>query len=319
MLDESAFKQGSLCVVGNINRDVKTTPFRADESLFRDGETPVAGVVETIGGGGANSAFTAAALGARVAFLGKVGTDGLGQRLERTLTQHGIAAHLARDKAHASGTSIALAFASGQRHFISCLPASRALSFTDLDLTAMTPQQHLLRADIWFSEPMIEEGNQRLFQAARQAGLDVSIDLNWDPHWGHAGADEIQSRKQSVRAALPWVNLVHGNVRELKEFAEAADLEGALKRLIGWGAEAVVVHLGDKGAGYYHRGSLVVEPPAAVKARVNAAGTGDVLSVCMMLLHRCEKTSIPERLRLANKVVAQFMEGRYPFIPPLAD
>ena len=319
MLDESAFKQGSLCVVGNINRDVKSAPLRPDESLFRDGETPVSSVGETIGGGGANSAFAAAALGARVAFLGKVGADGLGRRLERTLTRHGIAAHLARDKAQASGTSIALAFENGQRHFISCLPASRALTFADLDLTAITPHQHLLRADIWFSEAMLQKGNQRLFQAARQAGLDVSIDLNWDPHWGHAGAEEIQLRKQSVRAALPWVNLVHGNVRELKEFTQEADLEGALKRLIDWGAEAVVVHLGEKGAGYYHRGSLVVEPPAPVKSRVNTAGTGDVLSVCMMLLHRCKEASIPERLRLANRIVAQFMEGRHQFIPPLAD
>jgi sugar/nucleoside kinase (ribokinase family) len=319
MLDDSAFKHGSLCVVGNINRDVKTAPLRPDESLFRDGETSVSGVAETIGGGGAISAFAAAALGARVAFLGKVGADELGRRLERTLTRHGIAASLARDKMHASGTSIALAFANGQRHFISCLPASRALAFADLDLTAMTQQQHLLRADIWFSEAMLKEGNQRLFQAARQAGLDVSIDLNWDPHWGHAGADEIQSRKQSVRATLPWVNLVHGNVRELNEFTEEAALESALKRLIDWGAEAVVVHLGEKGAGYYHRGSLVVEPPAAVQSPVNTAGTGDVLSVCMMLLHRCQETSIPERLRLANKIVAQFMEGRHPFIPPLAD
>src|SRR3954469_4910167 len=101
MLDESVFRGGSLCVVGNINRDVKTTPLAVGGHLFRDGETPVEGIVETIGGGGANSAFAAASLGARVAFLGKVGADGLGARIERTLQQHGIDARLARDTAHA--------------------------------------------------------------------------------------------------------------------------------------------------------------------------------------------------------------------------
>ena len=75
MLDESAFRGSSLCVVGNINRDVKTAPFAPSESLFRDGETSVNSVIETIGGGGANSAFAAASLGARVTFLGKVGAD----------------------------------------------------------------------------------------------------------------------------------------------------------------------------------------------------------------------------------------------------
>src|SRR5271170_3988899 len=124
MLDESAFRQSSLCVVGNLNRDVKAAPLRPGKSLFDDGETSVSYVAETIGGGGANSAFTAASLGARVAFLGKVGADGLGVRLERTLVQQRIAPHLARDQSHPSGTSIALSFETGHRHFISCLPAS---------------------------------------------------------------------------------------------------------------------------------------------------------------------------------------------------
>ncbi len=319
MLDEDAFKQSSLCVVGNLNRDVKAGPLRAGKTLFQDGETSVPNVAETIGGGGANSACTAASLGARVAFFGKVGEDGLGGRLERTLTRHGISSHLSKDPAQPSGTSIALSFESGHRHFISCLPASRALTFADLDVQAMSGYQHLLRADLWFSEAMLHEGNGRLFRAARQAGLDVSIDLNWDPHWGHAPASEIQARKQCVRAVLPSVNLVHGNVRELTEFAEAPDLETALQRLVEWGAEAVVVHLGPEGAGYFHQGALIKEPPAPVHSQVNTTGTGDVLSVCMMLLHRCGQATIPERLRLANLVVAQFMEGKRRFIPPLAD
>ena len=266
MLDESAFSGSSLCVVGNINRDVKTAPLSGGEHLFSDGETPVDSIIETIGGGGANSAFAAASLGARVAFLGKVGADGLGDRLDRTLRQHGIAAHLARDAAHASGTSIALAFENGCRHFISCLPASRALSFADLDLSALTGCRHLLRADVWFSESMLFEGNKALFQIARQSGAAVSLDLNWDPHWGHAAADEIRTRKQAVRDVLPWVSLAHGNARELMEFADAPDLETALKRVVDWGAEAVVVHLGDKGAGHFHRGR--------VRDRTARAGTG---------------------------------------------
>ncbi|HTA29012.1 MAG TPA: carbohydrate kinase family protein, partial [Candidatus Cybelea sp.] len=305
--------------VGNLNRDVKAGPMRAGKTLFQDGETSVPNVAETIGGGGANSACTAATLGARVAFFGKVGEDGLGSRLERTLTRHGISSHLSKDPVQPSGNSIALSYENGHRHFISCLPASRALTFADLDLQAMSGYQHLLRADLWFSEAMLHEGNGRLFRAARQAGLDVSIDLNWDPHWGHAPASEIQARKQFVRAVLPSVNLVHGNVRELTEFAEAPDLETALQRLVEWGAEAVVVHLGAEGAGYYHQGALIKEPPAPVHSQVNTTGTGDVLSVCMMLLHRCEQATVAERLRLANLVVAQFMEGKRRFIPPLAD
>lgn len=318
-MNSAPFAGSSLCVVGNINRDVKTAPLRAGQHLFADGETSVSSIVETIGGGGANSAFAAASLGARVAFLGKVGADGWGERLERTLTQHGISAHLAKDREHATGTSLALAFDNGHRHFVSCLPSSESLSFADLDLNALTGHRHLLRADVWFSETMLFEGNRKLLETARRSGITVSLDLNWDPQWGRASAEAIRVRKQAVRDVLSFVNLAHGNVRELTEFADAPDLETALKSLAAWGVEAVVVHMGAKGAGYWHQGSLVVEPPAPVTSHVNTTGTGDVLSVCMMLLHHCEEMAIAERLRRANALVADFIEGKRTFIPALSD
>jgi sugar/nucleoside kinase (ribokinase family) len=319
MNSDPIFSSGSLCVVGNINRDVKTAPVRAGEHLFADGETSVSSITETIGGGGANSAFAAASLGARVAFLGKVGPDGLGKRLEQTLTRHGISAHLAKDSERPTGTSLALSFHNGHRHFISCLPSSESLSLADLDLSALTGHRHLLRADVWFSEAMLFEGNKTLLETARRSNITVSLDLNWDPQWGRAAAETIRARKQAVRDVLPFVNLAHGNVRELMEFTDAPNLETALKALSGWGVEAVVVHMGAKGAGYWHEGALVVEPPAPVTSQVNTTGTGDVLSVCMMLLHHREELAVTERLRRANTLVADFIEGKRAFIPALAD
>src|SRR6185437_6536971 len=195
----------------------------------------------------------------------------------------------------------------GQRHFLSCLPASESLCFDDLDCSALTGYDHLLRADIWFSDSMLFEGNKTLFENARSAGLSISIDLNWDPQWSRAAADVIRARKKAVRAVLPWVNLAHGNIRELKEFADVDDLSTALNRLSDWGAESVVVHMGEQGAGYFHAGALIIEPPAPTSTRVHATGTGDVLSVCMMLLHRRTEMEISQRLRLANRIVAEFM------------
>ena len=118
---------------------------------------------------------------------------------------------------------------------------------------------------------------------------------------------------------LPFENLAHGNIRELREFTEAPDLETALKALTDWGVEAVVVHMGAMGAGYWHQGALVMESPAPVTSQVNTTGTGDVLSVCMMLLHHRSELAVVERLRRANALVAEFIEGKRAFIPALAD
>jgi sugar/nucleoside kinase (ribokinase family) len=316
-MNESIFRDCRLCVVGNINRDIRTSPLDAGEHLFRDGETTVASIVETIGGGGANSAFAAASLGANVAFVGKFGDDELGKRLERALERSGIASHLTHDPVHATGTSINLTYETGQRHFVSSLPNNESLAFDDLDLKALSQCNHLLRADIWFSEAMLSGGNERLLKLARETGVSVSVDLNWDPCWGHASADRIGARKHAVRALLPHVNLAHGNVRELNEFADSTDLQTTLKRLDEWGAEAVVIHLGAEGAGYYQRGEFWTEPAVTAVRQVNTTGTGDVLSVCMMLLHHDNSIPIREKLRLANSIVSEFIAGDRQLIPAL--
>jgi dehydrogluconokinase len=316
MLTEKLFKAGRLCVVGNINRDVKTAPFVAGEGLLHDGETPVQAIYETVGGGGANSAFAAAALGAQVAFLGKVGTDSLGQQLQAILARHGVLGKLARDPKHPTGTSLALMYADGQRHFVSCQPNNASLRFEDLDLTVLPGFRHLFRADIWFSEAMLFGGNAQLFQAARRAGLLVSIDLNWDPQWGVARVEEVRRRKKAIREVLPLVNLAHGNIRELNEFTGGTDLNASLKLLADWGVEAVVVHMGKAGAGYYTPGQLIVAPAVPAARQVNATGCGDILSVCMTLLH--EHPEVQSQLSFANQIVTEFIEGRRELIPHLA-
>ena len=317
MIGEAELHTTRLCVVGNINRDIKTAPLQSGEHLFGDGETSVEAVWETIGGGGANSACVAAALGAPVSFLGRAGDDRVGDALVATMTRHGVECHVARDPTCSTGTTVNLVYQSGQRHFISCHPNNESLCFEDLDLGAIDTADHLLRADIWFSESMLRGGNERLFRRARAAGVSVSVDLNWDPTWSTADRDEIAGRKQAVRDLLPLVDLVHGNVGELSEFADCGDLESALDRLREWGAGAVVVHLGSRGAGYCREGELVVEAPAGVNRIRAVTGTGDVLSVCVMLMHARADVPVTDKLRLANAIVGQFIEGERELIPGL--
>jgi len=317
MGDDKIFAGRCLYVVGNINRDIKIAPIKPGGHLLRDGETSTSFVAESIGGGGANSAVIAARLGAKVTFAGKTGQDALSRRLEEALIGWGVTPLLCKDAHCRTGTSIALTFAGGHRHFVSWLPNNEALRFKDIDLAVLKPRSHLLRADIWFSTPMLYGGNKRLLRRAKAAGMAVSIDLNWDPQWGVASRTEIRRRKEAVRGILPFVDLAHGNIRELNEFAECRDLRATLKRLTGWGLRAVVVHRGAGGSGWYEDGVLTTAPAVRAGRVVNTTGTGDVLSVCMMLLHECADIPVRERLRLANRIVSEFIEGKRILLPPL--
>lgn len=317
MLDETIFRSGHLCVVGSICRDVKTAPLTAGDYLLHDGETPTKFIIETIGGGGANSALSAAALGADSRFGGKVGNDSLGAQLEESLLRRGIKSFIRQDPTTKTGSTVVLCLDNGCRHFVSCQPNNYSLAFEDLNLKMLSGANHLLRADVWFSEPMLAGGNARLFEAARERNLATSLDLNWDPQWGSGDTARIAARKEAVRKVLPLVDLVHGNIRELNLFADSTDIETTLKRLTTWGAEAVVVHMGAKGAGYYDGKQLIVEPCVPVKQFVNTAGTGDLLSVCMMLMHSHRDVPVAQKLRLANRVVAEFIEGKRDVLPTL--
>ena len=317
MTDLALFAAPPICVVGNLNRDVKVQGVPGSSRLLKDGETSVSGIIETVGGGGANSACAAAALGGRVRFLGKVGNDGLGERLRQALERHGVRTYLARDTHCATGTTVALGFAGGNRHFLSCLPNNERLRFEDLDPTALEGCTHMLRADVWFSQPMLEGGNLRLFKEARRRGITTSLDLNFDPCWSTGTRKQAARRKELLRRVLGAVDVAHGNEPELREFTDSADLRTALHRLSDWGVKAVVVHLGTRGAGFWTNGKLVIEPPSLARKVVNTTGTGDVLSICMVLLHARADLSVREKLNLSNRVVRKFMEGRLNLIPKI--
>ena len=49
MLEDQPFRTADLCIVGNINRDVRISPIPPGDYLFADGETSVAAVSETVG------------------------------------------------------------------------------------------------------------------------------------------------------------------------------------------------------------------------------------------------------------------------------
>jgi sugar/nucleoside kinase (ribokinase family) len=312
IVDSTSFRARRLCVVGNVNRDLRVAPIPAGNYLFQDGETSTALVRETLGGGGANSAVFAALLGAKVNFAGKVGADPLAARLRQALRAAGVRPYLAVDRLRPTGTSINLVYDTGRRHFVSHLPSSAALAATDVDDAALRGCDHLLRADVWFSEAMLFDGNAKLLGRAKARGMRTSLDVNWDPQWGHAAAARVADRKRAVRKVLPLVDLVHGNVRELCTFAGATGLAAALRAIAGWGAGAIVVHMGGGGAGYYAGGKFVSAPAARARRVVNATGTGDLLSVIMILLHQ-RGVAVREKLRAANRTVADYVAGVGPF------
>ena len=112
-----------------------------------------------------------------------------------------------------------------------------------------------------------------------------------------------------MRDILPLITMAHGNINDLNLFCESNDLHESLRRLEKWGATEVVVHMGKEGSGFWSKGHLITAPAFPVNKIVQSTGTGDILSVCMMLL-RDNLMPVEEKLAQANQIVADFMEGK---------
>lgn len=306
----------AVAIVGNINLDIKTSPIPATSGILCDGETSIASIYETVGGGGANTAVAAAMMGGRVHFCCPVGQDALGRRLVAFLQSVGVEVHAA-SKAVATGRSIALTWNTHQRHFVSSLPNNALLEEADIDVDALAKAgcRHLYRADVWFSTPMLHSGNGSLLCRARQLGMQTSLDINWDPLWNTGRTNPaVGERIAALRDVLPDVSYVHGNERELAFFTGAGDMREGAQLLRAWGAEAVIIHRGAQGCAALTAEGWCEVPASPVDRIVTETGTGDVFTAAF-LLHG--ELPLEERLRRCAMHAAQHLQASPNYIPAL--
>jgi sugar/nucleoside kinase (ribokinase family) len=321
-----------IAIVGNLNLDIRTSPIAQSEGIFSDGETGVEAIYESLGGGGANTAIAAALMGGDVHFCCAVGRDELGRRLCEFLERHRVHVRPALKPA-ATGRSIALTWITHQRHFLSSLPHARLLEETDIDLDQLSGAgcRHLYRADAWFADRMLAAGNASLFRRAREAGMETSLDVNWDPLWTGAGGSSgasgggtnrgsdtnaVQTRISQLRSTLSHVSFVHGNERELSFFAGTRSAREAARRLLDWGAGAVIVHRGPQGCAAATPSGWLEVPAVPVAKIVSETGTGDVFTAAFLLT---ADLPLAARLHECAAAAARHMQGSPTYAPLLED
>jgi sugar/nucleoside kinase (ribokinase family) len=318
--EDAAAAAGALkipvAIVGNLNLDVRTSPIPSSAVLTADGETSVTEIDESVGGGAANTAAAVALMGGVPHLCCAVGADELGARLCRFLEGLGVRVHPAV-KSGATGRSIALTWESHHRHFVSSLPNTRLLEEADIDLVALSRAgcRHLYRADVWFGDRMLAEGNASLFRRARLAGMETSLDINWDPSWMPGGdAGRVRERISNLRASLRSVSFVHGNERELALFTGGTSIEHSARLLREWGAGSVIVHRGARGCAAATSAGWIDIPAVPVTRIVGEAGTGDVFTAAFLL---SPHLPMEARLRECAAAAARPLQGTPRYTPAL--
>lgn len=225
------------------------------------------------GGAPANVAVAGARLGARTAFIGKVGQDFFGESLADTLRRQGVETRGIRFDADARTTLALIAQPSAQLNeyiFYRNPGADQRLRVDELDRELLTTTRALHVGSLALSAEPSRSATFEAVRLAKQNRALISFDVNYRPALWRSAHD---ARAQSM-ALLPEVDLLKVNETELELLTNVAEVEKGSAMLRARGPKLVIVTLG--AAGSYFRAA---QASGFVKAfavnAVDSTGCGD--------------------------------------------
>ena len=254
-------KDFDLLVVGEINPDLI---LRGDVTPeFGQVEKTIADATLTIGSSSVIFACGVARLGLRVAFIGKVGDDIFGRFMREQMAERGIdTSGVVIDPTIPTGLSVILS-RGDDRAILTHSGSIAALRMEEIDRRLLARARHLHMGS-YFMLDTLRPDVPALFAAAREQGLTVSLDTNYDPAERWDGG---------LREALRYVDVFLPNQAELLAIAGAPDLDAALECMAGR-VPLVGVKLGAQG-GVARRGDQLARAAALPIAIVDTTGAGD--------------------------------------------
>ena len=249
-------------VVGELNLDIIFDGISAFPELGK--EVLANQMTVTLGSSSAIFASNVSTLGAKTAFLGKLGKDRLGEFVIEALESRNVDTHLIEISDQlVTGVSIVLS-CGNERANISHLGAMAYLRLEDIDDSALSKARHLHLSNC-FMQPMLKNEVGHLFRKAKEMGLTTSFDPQWDPY---------EKWDLDLKAVLPYVDLFLPNEAEALHLTRTGQVGQAIADLADMG-HAVVVKRGSRGSilGY---GKRTIEQKPFLHPQVkDTIGAGD--------------------------------------------
>jgi len=221
---------------------------------------------ESSGGSVANSCAVAAALGARVAYLGKVADDALGHVFRTEISASGVHFPSAPLIAGApTARCLILVTQDGQRTMNTFLGACVAFGEDDVDAALIAESAVLYLEGYLFDPPAAQAAFHAAAQAARKTGRKVALSLS--------DAFCVNRHRAAFLALLADVDILFANEAEICSLFEANDFAVAAEAA----RQAVpIAALTQSEAGsLILRGDETVRVAAVPTTLVDSTGAGD--------------------------------------------
>jgi sugar/nucleoside kinase (ribokinase family) len=250
-----------LLVIGEMNADLilqgDVTP------AFDQVEKVIDDATLTIGSSSAIFACGAARLGLRVAFVGKVGDDVFGRFMQHELAARGIDVSGASvDPTIKTGLSVILS-RGVDRAILTYSGTIAALRYDEIDLSLLRRARHL-HVGSYYMLDALRADIPRLFAQAKQTGLSVSIDTNYDPS---------EQWDAGIQTTLGYVDLFLPNETELCAITRQRSWQEALQQQARQ-TPIVALKRGVDGASVQQGAQRIDAAPLRVQV-IDTTGAGD--------------------------------------------
>jgi sugar/nucleoside kinase (ribokinase family) len=254
-------KRFDVIVVGELNVDlilnsIDSFPEMGKEKIAKD-------MTLTLGSSSAIFASNLSSLGAKVAFVGKIGNDAFGNLVKESLQAKKVNTDfLITSKNFSTGATIVLNY-SEDRAMVTYPGAMEDLTIKDIQEDVLKSAKHL-HFSSYFLHPGIQSGLLDLFKMAKKNGLTL-----------HSIFSGIQRRVNfNYKEVLPFVDVFLPNEQEAILLTGETVLENALSKLTPF-ATVVVVKLGSKGSIAAKKEKRVFKKSYFNNKVVDAIGAGD--------------------------------------------
>jgi ribokinase len=240
----------TLLVLGSANADLVVEVGRRPGG----GETVLGGdTVVLPGGKGANTAVAAARVGASVALVGAVGSDGYGSLLRESLTESGVDTSLMKTSRRPTGIAYITVTPDGENSIVVSPGANADVAKSDVDTLSFEGVSVLTCSLEVPLETVIHA-----IDAAHRAGVRTVLNL-------------------SPVAELPAETLGQLTTLIVNEH-EAAQLAPDWRHLLRLGPQTAIVTLGERGAAVVLPAGVKQVPSIAVDQVVDTTGAGDAFA-----------------------------------------
>lgn len=259
---DSGEKKYDVIVIGELNVDLILNQI---DSLPEVGKEILASSMDLVlGSSSAIFASNLSSLGAKVAFIGKIGNDIFGDLVINSLNDKGVSTDfIIRDENLKTGATVVLNY-DQDRANVTHPGAMEHLSINEITPDILKKARHVHISSV-FLQPELKKDIYKIFEMAKDIGLTTSLDVQWDPE---------EKWDLDLKKLLPYVDVFLPNEEELKHLTKENELQNAISKIADFGS-TIIIKRGSKGSICCDVGNQIDLSAYLNENVVDAIGAGD--------------------------------------------